>query len=68
MQNHYIELRMDIWYDTIAKLKMKKYKFKNQIIELAIRCIRLTHDWKFIPCGDWYGNIRIYDISNDSLK
>lgn len=38
------------------------------IIEQAIRCIRLTQDGKFIACGDWYGNIRIYDIQKENFE
>ena len=46
-------------------LKCVKSKLKNSKI---IQLFRLTHDGKFIACGDWYGNIRIYDISNESLE
>lgn len=41
---------------------------KSQDIEQAIRCLRLTHDGKYIACGDWYGNIRIHDLQKESLE
>lgn len=30
----------------------------------AIRCVRVSPDGKQLACGDWLGNIRIYDLSN----
>jgi len=29
----------------------------------AIRCVRISPDGKNLACGDWVGNIRIYDIT-----
>ena len=29
-----------------------------------LRCIKLSPDAKHIACGDWTGNIRIYELSN----
>ena len=40
---------------------------KNLQIEQVLRCCRLSHDGKFIACGDWYGNIRIHDVESDQL-
>jgi WD40 repeat protein len=30
----------------------------------AIRCVRVSPDGKQLACGDWVGNIRIYDLTN----
>lgn len=29
--------------------------------------MRLTHDGKYIGCGDWHGNIRIHDLAHPQL-
>lgn len=29
----------------------------------AIRCVKISPDGKNLACGDWIGNIRIYDLS-----
>ena len=41
---------------------------KAQDVEQAIRCLRLSHDGKFIACGDWHGNIRIHDLESAILE
>jgi WD40 repeat protein len=28
----------------------------------AIRCVKVSPDGKSLACGDWLGNIRIYDL------
>jgi WD40 repeat protein len=30
----------------------------------AIRCVRVSPDGTELACGDWLGNIRIYDLTN----
>jgi len=30
----------------------------------AIRCVKLSPDGRSLVCGDWVGNIRIYDLTN----
>ena len=30
--------------------------------------MRLSHDGKFIACGDWHGNIRIHDLNDPALE
>jgi len=30
----------------------------------AIRCVKVSPDGKSLACGDWLGNIRIYDLTN----
>jgi hypothetical protein len=30
----------------------------------AIRCVRVTPDGKEMACGDWLGNIIIYNLQN----
>lgn len=30
----------------------------------AIRCVKISPDGKTLACGDWLGNIRIYDLTN----
>jgi WD40 repeat protein len=30
----------------------------------AIRCVKVSPDGKSLACGDWLGNIRIYDLNN----
>lgn len=30
----------------------------------AIRCIKVSPDGKTLACGDWLGNIRVYNLSN----
>jgi len=32
----------------------------------AIRCVRVSPDGKQLACGDWLGNIRIYDLTNST--
>ena len=39
---------------------------KAQLKDLEqLRCIRISPDGKHLACGDWRGNIRIHDISNN---
>lgn len=33
----------------------------------AIRCVRVSPDGNELACGDWNGNIRIYDLTNPQL-
>lgn len=33
----------------------------------AIRCAKVSPDGKQLACGDWLGNIRIYDLTNPQL-
>jgi len=30
----------------------------------AIRCVKISPDGQSLACGDWLGNIRIYDLTN----
>ena len=35
----------------------------------AIRCVKVSPDGKTLACGDWLGNIRVYDLTNpDSIE
>jgi WD40 repeat protein len=29
--------------------------------------LKITHDGLFVACGDWNGNIRIYDLLKETL-
>jgi WD40 repeat protein len=40
---------------------------RNQDIEQAIRCLRLSPDGAHIACGDWHGNIRVYNLQSPTL-
>ena len=33
----------------------------------AIRCVKISPDGKSLACGDWLGNIRIYDLTTDTI-
>lgn len=33
----------------------------------AIRCIKVSPDGNVLACGDWLGNIRIFDLSNPDV-
>ena len=37
-------------------------------IEQTIRCIKISPDGKQLVCGDWYGNLRIHDLTSDRLE
>ena len=39
----------------------------NLSIQQAIRCFRISHDGKYMACGDWYGNIRMHDLQLEHL-
>lgn len=41
---------------------------RNLDIEQNIRCFSLSHDGKQVACGDWYGNIRIYNLEDPELS
>ena len=30
----------------------------------AIRCVKVSPNGRTLACGDWLGNIRIYDLTN----
>ena len=30
----------------------------------AIRCVKVSPEGRYLACGDWYGNLRIYDLTN----
>jgi mitogen-activated protein kinase binding protein 1 len=35
----------------------------------AIRCVKVSPNGKTLACGDWLGNIRVYDLTNpDSVE
>ena len=34
----------------------------------AIRCVKVSPDGKHLACGDWFGNIRIYDLTSSTLE
>lgn len=32
----------------------------------AIRCVKVSPEGRFLACGDWFGNLRIYDLTNQT--
>jgi WD40 repeat protein len=44
----------------------KKY-FYSEMCN-AIRCCRISPDGQEMACGDFYGNLRIYDLVSNKLK
>lgn len=34
----------------------------------AIRCVKVSPDGKQLACGDWLGNIRIYNIEGTEVE
>mmetsp|Transcript_39237 Transcript_39237/g.59859 ORF Transcript_39237/g.59859 Transcript_39237/m.59859 type:complete len:106 (-) Transcript_39237:2954-3271(-) len=41
---------------------------RNQDLEQAIRCLRISTDGRYMASGDWHGNIRVHDLKKQQIE